>query len=74
MMSALDFPTPPPQHPWIATSVQAIQSHDGARGSTIIEEMVCRHLPMLQSYREVRTVALQYTIPAFNLHYVGSHP
>lgn len=41
------------QHPWIAASVEDIQSHGGERGSAIIQNLVAEHLPVLTSFREV---------------------
>lgn len=41
------------QHPWIAPSVESIQSHGGNQGSAIIANLVGQHLPVLQSFREV---------------------
>lgn len=42
------------QHPWIAASVNEIQSHGGESGSAVIQNLVAKHLPVLKSFREVR--------------------
>lgn len=41
------------QHPWIAASVEDIQSHGGESGSAVIHNLVAKHLPVLTSFREV---------------------
>ena len=41
------------QHPWIAASVEDIQSHGGESGSAVIQNLVAKHLPVLTSFREV---------------------
>eukprot|EP00752_Nemacystus_decipiens_P005932 g5357.t1 len=40
------------RHPWIAASVEDIQSHGGENGSAVIQNLVATHLPALTSYRE----------------------
>eukprot|EP00903_Cladosiphon_okamuranus_P011367 g10715.t1 len=40
------------RHPWIAASVDEIQSHGGEGGSTVIQNLVAKHLPVLTSFRE----------------------
>lgn len=40
------------QHPWVASSVKAIQEHSEV-GSTIIRDLVAEHQPILKQFREV---------------------
>ncbi|CAM9676461.1 unnamed protein product [Ectocarpus sp. 13 AM-2016] len=40
------------RHPWIAASVEAIQSCDGEGGSAVIQDLVAEHLPVLTKFRE----------------------
>ncbi|CAM9112046.1 unnamed protein product [Hapterophycus canaliculatus] len=40
------------RHPWIASSVESIQSRGGESGSAVIKELVAEHLPVLTSFRE----------------------
>ena len=42
------------QHPWIASSVKAIQEHGGEEGSSVIRDLVAEHLPALEAFRQVR--------------------
>ncbi|CAN0129472.1 unnamed protein product [Ascophyllum nodosum] len=44
-------------HPWIASSVKAIQEHGGEEGSSVIRDLVAEHLPALEAFRQDVTEA-----------------